>query len=585
MSRARLNTQLEVSKQPNMILASNSQNGANEMVYKEFNTTLANLKTSTNLFYPFVVITDIGKEGMFKYDSTDTTSVNDDIYMIVDGAGKRYKRTSDIVDTKLHKVLTIANLQTYTQSILSYFDGSIWEKKGGNVVSNGGTFAGTIIQVNTSFYWERKVENYVYPEWFGANTANTNNSAELQKTIDYAIANNFSVKLTRKAGGSLGLYKITSPLTISNRISIIGDGINYCGIFCIGCHGFVISEGVNNVTIKDLAIIAGTRYTTTVHNFIAIQTLGTFASQNYWHIYKDLFLDGFRWGIQCPYTWSTTINSVTSVFCGGGINAPGQSVNNFVSQCQFTGNNESASIGIQLGDGAMVIEGWGITDCLIANFAVGIQINGGSNITIRGNIIDFFSQRGIFLQSNAIGASMNCTISENYLACSAVGSTGIWLLNNFAGSISQNRGNTISDNQILFYSPSSLAYGIYVSGTAEISNTITGNKIEATSFDLRVTTGINTVVSNNNFKGAGYFGDIAVNYYGNRGIIQSSAVTLFQSNGKTKIYYDSVIPTTGTYTIGDILYNVTPAPSVYVGWVCTVSGTPGTWKGFGLIQT
>ena len=43
-------------------------------------------------------------------------------------------------------------------------------------------------------------------------------------------------------------------------------------------------------------------------------------------------------------------------------------------------------------------------------------------------------------------------------------------------------------------------------------------------------------------------------------------------------------PTTGTYAIGDYIRNSAPAEagsasSMYVilGWVCTASGTPGTW--------
>jgi hypothetical protein len=46
----------------------------------------------------------------------------------------------------------------------------------------------------------------------------------------------------------------------------------------------------------------------------------------------------------------------------------------------------------------------------------------------------------------------------------------------------------------------------------------------------------------------------------------------------------NIIPTAGSYSIGDLIYNTNPTPGGYVGWICTASGTPGTWKGFGLIQ-
>lgn len=42
-------------------------------------------------------------------------------------------------------------------------------------------------------------------------------------------------------------------------------------------------------------------------------------------------------------------------------------------------------------------------------------------------------------------------------------------------------------------------------------------------------------------------------------------------------------PTSGTYTKGSIVWNSSPDPGEYAGWVCTTAGTPGTWHGFGLI--
>ena len=42
-------------------------------------------------------------------------------------------------------------------------------------------------------------------------------------------------------------------------------------------------------------------------------------------------------------------------------------------------------------------------------------------------------------------------------------------------------------------------------------------------------------------------------------------------------------PTIGTWARGTVIYNSTPSSGGYVGWVCTASGTPGTWKQFGVI--
>ena len=43
-------------------------------------------------------------------------------------------------------------------------------------------------------------------------------------------------------------------------------------------------------------------------------------------------------------------------------------------------------------------------------------------------------------------------------------------------------------------------------------------------------------------------------------------------------------PVAGTWVQGDIVYNKLPTSGGYIGWVCTVAGTPGTWKTYGLIS-
>ena len=45
------------------------------------------------------------------------------------------------------------------------------------------------------------------------------------------------------------------------------------------------------------------------------------------------------------------------------------------------------------------------------------------------------------------------------------------------------------------------------------------------------------------------------------------------------------IPTSGVYKVGDLVWNDTPRPTGYVGWVCVREGTPGEWKAFGQISS
>ena len=43
-------------------------------------------------------------------------------------------------------------------------------------------------------------------------------------------------------------------------------------------------------------------------------------------------------------------------------------------------------------------------------------------------------------------------------------------------------------------------------------------------------------------------------------------------------------PIDGSHKVGDIVWNNTPRPTGYVGWICIREGTPGEWKPFGPIS-
>ena len=49
--------------------------------------------------------------------------------------------------------------------------------------------------------------------------------------------------------------------------------------------------------------------------------------------------------------------------------------------------------------------------------------------------------------------------------------------------------------------------------------------------------------------------------------------------------YASGPPNADTWFAGDRLWNVNPQPGGWMGWVCTVGGSPGTWLGFGAIES
>ncbi|KAA0565347.1 hypothetical protein F0342_06985 [Bacillus sp. CH30_1T] len=66
--------------------------------------------------------------------------------------------------------------------------------------------------------------------------------------------------------------------------------------------------------------------------------------------------------------------------------------------------------------------------------------------------------------------------------------------------------------------------------------------------------------------------------------VLNSGSTLKYKQLQQTFNYGGAAPTTGTWKKRDIIWNLNPTASGYLGWICVADGTPGTWKGFGLIE-
>lgn len=66
--------------------------------------------------------------------------------------------------------------------------------------------------------------------------------------------------------------------------------------------------------------------------------------------------------------------------------------------------------------------------------------------------------------------------------------------------------------------------------------------------------------------------DLSVTNYGTRCSVSTSRGSV-------------AAPTAGTWSAGEVVRNASPSAGGYLGWVCVTAGTPGTWKGYGLIET
>lgn len=67
-------------------------------------------------------------------------------------------------------------------------------------------------------------------------------------------------------------------------------------------------------------------------------------------------------------------------------------------------------------------------------------------------------------------------------------------------------------------------------------------------------------------------------------IIPVAGVAKTTTIGEMQIGHGTAAPTTGVWKRGDIVFNTSAAASGKAGWICTTSGTPGTWKAFASID-
>ena len=67
-------------------------------------------------------------------------------------------------------------------------------------------------------------------------------------------------------------------------------------------------------------------------------------------------------------------------------------------------------------------------------------------------------------------------------------------------------------------------------------------------------------------------------------LIQDQLNGLSEGRMVSRYAATTAAPTTGTYGLGDIVWNSSPSEAgsagnkyITLGWICTVAGTPGTW--------
>jgi len=188
-----------------------------------------------------------------------------------------------------------------------------------------------------------------------------------------------------------------------------------------------------------------------------------------------------------------------------------------------------------------------------------------SDVLIEGNTIPAMKNLGATADSvMVVSQCSNLRIVDNLIG----GATLYQLVITGAGTAGVQVANNVFDG------------GCAIAGYYPIllqsctSATVTGNVFKnasANTADFRCDTTTNLVFENN-VVNVGYSIDASV-----------APSSVFGNVGPGTRTYRTAAPTGGTWVVGDKVWFESPTSGGYIGAVCTVAGTPGTWKNFGVI--
>jgi hypothetical protein len=128
-------------------------------------------------------------------------------------------------------------------------------------------------------------------------------------------------------------------------------------------------------------------------------------------------------------------------------------------------------------------------------------------------------------------------------------------------------------------------YNIYILGTAS-GAIVSNNDFYAHNTDTATFPTASSVYLNASGKTGEADYLITSNFFGPLVVNQVLPVTSRRSTtiGSNRVGYASAAPTGGIWRQGDVVFNTGATSAGYAGWICTVAGSPGTWKTFGLIS-
>jgi len=380
--------------------------------------------------------------------------------------------------SKLETVATIAELQAYTASIFAYFDGSTWEKKSGNVTSNGGSFAGTLIRVSSSVYWERNlINNSITLEMFGGvGNGSTDCTTALNNALDVCQVKKYNLSIL--SGNYLITSLITKPI----------NGFKIFGIKGSSALTYSFAYSLLNLTGLTNGSIEGISFVSTNNNNVEDGGGGIIYSYS---------TDVINFTIaNCYFTNTNSNTSAISLYTNTATNGT-KIISNLIIE-----NNIFENIG-RIG---CTIMNRSLDKTLCQN--VKFNNNTGVNLGTRGSFgflvsLDGYGQNGEVSGNyikNALGIGIENTGYDNFIFDKNT-FTGTTLYNPFGFSHPQ-AGEYISNNVITNNIAIGLVNGSYF---YEVNNsTFSGNVFSSTATDIVFRNNNSNTYTNEHYSGVRY---------------------------------------------------------------------------------
>jgi|GEM_PF-1740102 len=348
--------------------------------------------------------------------------------------------------------------------------------------------------------------------------------------------------IKRTLADGIHLTTVSSNIVVSgNRVSDVGDD----GIAVVS----YISGGAktNNVTISDNIVVGGSTRGITVVGGDEVVIIG------------NMIINSALAGIYIASEASANTYGATNIsITGNNIDSAGSPSGIVMASVRiygragyptenilFMGNNinNSRHTGIHVAADSANTSNVSITNNVFRGMSIdsgsGVYVDGGVDITVNNNYISQFYTYGL-------------------VATASRGSGTFNINNNIFRDVNMSAGGSVDCINVT----SSTFDAIFVSGNSYFPGSYT----------------VERFVEANTITGKIYVFD---NYCPTDDVLFTAGSANHYLPPSSKIFYSSAIPTSGTYSLGDVAVNSAPSSNDPKSWVCVVAGSPGTWEPVG----